>query len=94
MQATHKSFVHGKCPINGRWDYYEVVVCTDDFVEVSELEDVLDSIRGTNKTQEELAKYISLSLPYSCVITLHGRHSQNTKTSITCDQRKLVCEVG
>lgn len=88
MKAVHEAIIHGTCPINGRWDYYEVKVETTDFLEISELEELLDFYRGTNKTQEELAKEISLALPYNCKITLSGRHSQNTKTSVEVSKGK------
>ncbi len=83
MKVKHESIIHGKCPINGRWDYYEVLIETDDFLEISEMEEILDFARGCNKTQEVIAKEIALSLPYHCTITLTGRHSQNTKTTTT-----------
>ena len=88
MKVKHKSIVHGKCPINGRWDYYEVNVETEEFLEISELEELLDFVRGGNKTQEQMASDIALSLPYSCTVTLTGRHSQNTETVVTASGNK------
>ena len=85
VMIRHSSMVHGKCPVNGRWDYYQVDVETKEFLEVSELEEVLDFVRGTSKTQEEIAKNISMTLPYKCKITVVGRHSQNTETVVICD---------
>lgn len=90
MKIKHSSTIHGKCPINGKWDYYEVVVETEEFMEISELEELLDSYRGTNKTQEDLAKNIALQLPYSCNVKLSGRHSQNTNTVVTTSGKDLV----
>ena len=90
MKITHESMIHGKCPINGRWDYYKVVVETEEFVEISELEELLDFYRGTNKTQEDLAKNIALQLPHGCSVKLSGRHSQNTNTIVTTSGKDLV----
>lgn len=90
MKVKHESIIHGKCPINGRWDYYEVIVETEEFVEISELEELLDFHRGTNRTQEDLAKNIALQLPYSCNVKLSGRHSQNTKTVVTACGKELA----
>ena len=90
MKINHESMIHGKCPINGKWDYYKVVVKTEEFLEISELEELLDFHRGTNKTQEDLAKSIALQLPYSCVVELSGRHSQNTNTVVTASGKELA----
>lgn len=87
MKIEHSSIVHGKCPVNGRWDYYEVSIQTNEFLEVSEMEETLDFVRGSKKTQEDIAKEISLSLPYHCKVTLAGRHSQNTRTVVVCEER-------
>ena len=79
---VHKTLAHGKCPINGFWDYYEVEVRTDDFIKCEEIEAACDAVRGLELTQEEIANNIRERLPGHCVLVVRGRHGQNTETMI------------
>jgi NADPH-dependent 7-cyano-7-deazaguanine reductase QueF len=78
----HTSMIHGRCPINGNWDYYTVEIRTDDFVDVADLECVLNDVRGSKKTQEDIAFEIREKVPAHCIVVLRGRHSQNTETMV------------
>lgn len=79
---VHESIIHGRCPLNGNWDYYEVEIRTDDFVDIAELEAAFDKVRGSEKTQEDIANELRELIPGSCSLVIRGRHSQNTKTLI------------
>lgn len=78
----HKSIIHGRCPINSNWDYYEVEVRTDDFVDVAELEAAFDKVRGAAQTQEDIANELRELIPASATLVMRGRHSQNTESMI------------
>lgn len=79
---THKTMIHGKCPINGAWDYYEVTVRTESFIKCEDIEAVCDQVRGKGITQEEMAEELRELLPQDCSLTVRGRHGQNTQTMI------------
>lgn len=79
---VHTSTIHGKCPLNGMWDYYSVEVRTDEFLDVSELEASLNSVRGSCATQEDIAYQLREIIPSHCVLILRGRHSQNTSSMV------------
>lgn len=79
---VHRSTIHGRCPLNHAWDYYEVEIRTDDFVDVKELEAAMDSVRGSTQTQEDIANELRDKIPASCVLVVRGRHSQNTSTLV------------
>ena len=76
---THKTLIHGRCPLNGCWDYYEVWFQTEEFVDVAEIEHTCDSIRGNTKTQEQMADFLKERFS-ACRITVTGRHTSNTHT--------------
>ena len=76
----HTTTIHGKCPLNGRWDYYTLTVTTDDFLRVEELEEICDFVRGKAMSQEEIADELSRTLPPHCTIEMTGRHCQNCQT--------------
>lgn len=74
--------VHGRCPINGSWDYYELDVQTTEFVKCEEIEFACDQVRGSELTQESIADELKCLLPSSCKLILQGRHGQNISTTI------------
>lgn len=78
----HTSTVHGRCPLNQNWDYYEVEIRTDGFIDVAALEVMLDSVRGKYLTQEDMAHVLRELIPADCIIVMRGRHSQNTTTMV------------
>lgn len=83
MNVTHRTTVHGKCHINGSWDYYDVEITTDQFIKVEDIESRLDlEVRGKMEPQETLAERIAKAFPSHCKITVVGRHSQNTLTTV------------
>lgn len=79
---VHTTTIHGSCPLNGQWDYYDVEVRTDDFLDVAELERCFDSVRGSTNTQEDIAFQLREIIPASATLIVRGRHSQNTSTMI------------
>lgn len=80
---THRSIIHATCPLDGAWDYYSVHIQTSEFVDVAEIEKILDRARGCQATQETIARTIKRLLGSRATVTLTGRHSQNTKTTVT-----------
>lgn len=87
--VTHKSIIHGVCPINRAWDYYDVKISThgdegdtDIFIDVLELEKLLDAVRGKTMTQEGMADFIVNALPAGSLVKLVGRHSPHTITEV------------
>lgn len=82
--VVHKTIVHGKCPINGLWDYYELEVRTSGFVRCEDIEIACNRIRGSEMTQEQMAEELreSREIPSDCVILLRGRHGQNVETLV------------
>ena len=81
---VHTTTVHGRCPINGSWDYYELEVRTDGFVKCEDIEAACDRVRGSEMTQEAMAEELRLAdeIPSDCVIVLRGRHGQNVSTLV------------
>jgi hypothetical protein len=79
---VHKTMVHGRCPINGSWDYYTLEVRTDEFVRCEDIEEACDSVRGSEQTQERMAYELREKLPSHCVLVLQGRHGQNVQTMV------------
>lgn len=79
---VHETMVHGKCPINGAWDYYTLEVRTDGFVKCEDIEAACDQVRGSEKTQEDMAYELRELLPADCVLVLRGRHGQNVSTMV------------
>ena len=79
---THTTTIHGKCPINGAWDYYEVTVRTDAFLKCEDIEAACDQVRGKGITQEAMAEELRELLQSDCVLTVRGRHGQNIQTMI------------
>lgn len=81
--TIHTTTIHGRCPLNNNWDYYTLTVRTDGFIDIAELESICDLVRGSSKTQEDIAEELRNRLPGDCVMELSGRHSQNTATVVS-----------
>lgn len=79
---VHETLVHGRCPINGSWDYYTLEVRTDGFIKCEDIEAACDLVRGSELTQEAMAEQLREKLPGDCIIVLRGRHGQNTSTTV------------
>lgn len=79
---THKTMLHGRCPINDSWDYYVLTVSTAEFIACEEIEAACNAVRGLELTQEAMAARLRELLPVHCMMQLSGRHGQNCKTSI------------
>lgn len=79
---VHETMVHGRCPINGAWDYYTLEVRTDDFVKCEDIEQACNVVRGSDMTQEQMAEALREELPGHCIMVLRGRHGQNVATMV------------
>jgi hypothetical protein len=79
---VHSTMIHGRCPINGSWDYYDVEVRTDTFVKCEDIEAACDQVRGSELTQEAMAEELRERLPVDCVLIVRGRHGQNIETMV------------
>jgi len=78
----HKTMIHGRCPVNGMWDYYTLEVRTDGFIKCEDIESACDNVRGSYLTQEAIAEHLREELPADCVLCLRGRHGQNVDTIV------------
>lgn len=81
---VHETLVHGRCPINGIWDYYllRIRIDSDEFVRAEDIEEAADFVRGKPLSQEDMAKQIHQSLPACCSVEMRGRHGQNCGTTV------------
>lgn len=79
---VHETILHGRCPINGSWDYYTLEVRTDGFIKCEDIEAACDQVRGSELTQEGIAEQLRELIPSDCVIVLRGRHGQNIATIV------------
>ena len=84
MIARHTFQIHARCPIvpHEQWDYYDVIVQTEDTLDVHVLEKAMDSVRGVLATQEQIATILKEQLPCETMIEIKGRHSQNSETTV------------
>ena len=80
MKNVHETTVHGRCPINSNWDYYTLMVTTEEFMLVDDIDEMCDFVRGKAMTQEEIADNLRATLPSHCKIELRGQHGQNFRT--------------
>lgn len=81
MIVEHRFTIHAICPfIEGQWDYYDVILNTEDIVEVNELDRLLDGVRGMKAPQEQIAMVLREILPISVRIETVGRHSLTSQT--------------
>lgn len=93
MSVTFSSEIHGRCPINGAWDYYGVEIVSDGscFIAAEKIEEILDCVRGVDDTQEDIVEAICDCLTseltneqYESLISLsiEGRHGQNMHVEV------------
>ena len=82
MIARHTFMIHAECPFvtHKQWDYYKVLIQTEDVVDVHYLEKVMDSVRGARLSQEDIAQVIRQQMTCEAYIQISGRHSQNSFT--------------
>ena len=78
MRSVHKALIHGRCPLNRAWDYYEVQITPVTFLDCHEVDQRLDKVRGREATQESLTHMLVELFPAS-LITVIGRHGQNVE---------------
>lgn len=81
----HKTTIHAKCPLNGLWDYYTVLIETDEFIACEQIEELCDFVRGKSLEQERLAQNLHRSLGVKNKLTLLGRHGQNTELKVVIE---------
>jgi hypothetical protein len=84
MIARHTFKIHARCPLvpHEQWDYYDVVVQTEDTLDVHVLEKAMDSVRGVLATQEQIATILKEQLPCETMVEVIGRHSQTSETTV------------
>ena len=78
---NYKVKLHGRCPFNRDWDYYDLTVTSEVFVKCEDIQAVCDIVRGAIMTQENMAKQLRELLPAHTSITLVGWHA-NTETVV------------
>lgn len=78
----HKTIIHGKCPINGSWDYYNVTIKTNEFIKCEEVEELCDFLRGKTLEQERIAEQLHATIGVKHFLKVEGRHGQNTKLAV------------
>lgn len=79
--TTHKTLIHAKCPLNGEWDYYDVIVETYTFLAAERFQEACNCVRGCEMTQEAITAQLHRIL--SIAVKVEGRHGQNTETACT-----------
>lgn len=84
MIAMHTFAIHARCPYVAKlqWDYYDVEVTTEDEIDVHKLEEVMNSVRDSSMSQEQIALALKQQLPGHCFIEVRGRHTQNSSTVV------------
>ena len=82
---THKTIIHSTCPINGSWDYYDLVLETSEFIKCEDVDEIANLVRGVRQTQEEIAdtlRHLFRGKLTNFKLTLEGRHGQNNELKI------------
>jgi hypothetical protein len=67
------------------WDYYTVLIETDEFIACEQIEELCDFVRGKSLEQERLAQNLHRSLGVKNKLTLLGRHGQNTELKVVIE---------
>ena len=80
--VKHSAIIHARCPLQPTWDYYDVTIIPMSFLDVRDLECILDEVRGKEMTQEDIAVALAAVLP-NCTIQITGKHTANTNTTVT-----------
>lgn len=78
---TYKTKVHGKCPFNRDWDYYDLTIRSESMMKCEDLEAICNIVRGATMTQENIAYKIRELIPAHCLMTLVGNHA-NVETVV------------
>ena len=79
---VHETKIHGKCPINGSWDYYDVTVFTKEFLACEELEELCDFVRGKTLEQERIAEQLHSTIAVKHKLIVEGMHGQNSVLTV------------
>jgi hypothetical protein len=84
MVARHSFAIHAECPLvsHKQWDYYTVIIQTEDTIDVHWIESVMNGVRGVRATQEEIALIIRQNIGTEPAVEISGRHSQNSKSVV------------
>ena len=84
MKATHEFTIHAECPFvpHKQWDYYTVIIDTEEFIDVHAIEAALNEVRGARESQEKLAEAIRSKVGGNCSVMLRGSHSQGNLTTV------------
>lgn len=84
MMVRHKFLVHAICPFvdHMQWDYYEVILQTEDTIDVSVLEKSMHSVRNIRQSQEMLTAILRQQLPEEVRIEVTGTHSLSSSTTV------------
>ena len=72
MKVTHDVRVYGRCPVDGKSDYYDVTVTTMKVIKVEDIIAVVEAIKWP-VFQEEMTQQLANSL--GCSIRSVGYHS-------------------
>lgn len=83
MYCEHKLMTHCRCPVDQRCDYYEVIVSCDDTIYVEKIEEVVESFRDSEMTQEALTQAIHRKIGLPCEVQTIGQHGKYTGTRVT-----------
>lgn len=84
MLAIHRFTIHAICPFveHQQWDYYDVELQTEEVIDVHILETAMNSVRGIRESQEAIATILREQLPCEVLITISGRHSLTSSTTV------------
>jgi len=77
MRNIHKTTIHARCPYAPVWDYYTLTVETPEFIRCETVQEICDSVRGLEMTQEEVFAKLREKLLPPAKLTLEGCHGQN-----------------
>jgi N-acetylglutamate synthase-like GNAT family acetyltransferase len=80
----HSFLIHAICPFvkHQQWDYYTVKIRTAQTVDVHEIENTLNSVRGVRASQESIAETIKREMWFECEVEVYGAHAQNSTTRV------------
>lgn len=86
-KSEHRALIHARCPLVDQWDYYDVIVEPDGFLDVILFDRLCDEVRGIEATQETLTNVMAEKLR-GHMVRLEGRHSANSITYTTATEVK------
>jgi len=84
MMVRHKFLIHAICPFVDyiQWDYYEVVLQTEDTIDVAIFEKAMHSVRNIRQSQEMITAVLRQQLPEEVRIEVTGTHSLSSSTTV------------